>query len=1642
MNQGERRMNAQSAIDKTLPAQLIKLIEQENSKPKAARLCLFASQYFAVTGKAELFRRSVADLYETLERAWQFFAAPVSQPYKMAFSDYNEGRQRGDNEFCEPGTTLHLVLPDRPFLVDSLRQQLIARGYNFRSLNNAVLNLRRNTAGRVQTLYSASEFSRLSPQQSSNSLSEAMIDLHFPALTRAQQKEVKELVIETLDQIIAATDDFIPMCETLRDIAQRLKQNQKLLPVALEDYQEANAFISWLLENHFTFLGYEKYQINHDKKHANIKLDKPSMLGVSKFKPDLRAQVALKELPRKVVNHILAPQVCGFAKSATRSKVHRYAYYDYVLIKEFDSKGRVILEHRFLGLYTSSVYFRDVLSIPMLRQKVSAVLSRSGFSRNGHNIKDLEQVINVLPRDELFQMNFDELFDAAMQITQIQETRRTRLFIRADSYGRYFSCLAYVPRHIYSTEIREQISRFLLDALGASDVDFNVYFSESAHARVHFIIRSENIDEIRFDVEKLESQLVERIKPWEDRFADALMERFSELDSSALFDRYQQCFPVTFKESYSVEEAVDCIDDLENAVAFNRLQIDFSEIPTEEIAGCFSFKIFSPNVALILSDVAPILENMGCQVVSESSFALKHPSDSVIHLHDFILKSELVGRTPLAEFRENFEQAFLAVWDERADNDSFNGLILSASMSWREVALLRAYSAYMKQLTLGYSQEFTAATLLRYGDLTGAIFDFFSFSFDPALAESKRTKLKHDVHAKAMQAIDNISNLSEDNMLRTFFALVEATLRTNYFQKNEAGEDKSYYALKIQPGKVPGMPLPKPQFEIFVFSPLVEGVHLRGGKVARGGLRWSDRHEDYRTEVLGLVKAQQVKNSVIVPVGAKGGFVVKKPIAGASRAELMDQGIDCYKTFISALLDVTDNIVDGKLIPPVDVVRKDDDDSYLVVAADKGTATFSDIANGIAQSRGFWLGDGFASGGSNGYDHKKMGITAKGAWVSVQRHFREIGLNVQKQEFTVVGIGDMSGDVFGNGMLLSRDIRLVAAFNHLHIFVDPNPDAAKSFKERQRLFRKDRSSWTDFNEGLISKGGAVFSRSSKSIDVTPQMQERFDISAKTLTPDQLITALLKSPVDLLWNGGIGTYVKAKTESHAEVGDKANDSLRVNGHELRCKVIGEGGNLGFTQRARIEFARNGGTSFTDFIDNSAGVDCSDHEVNIKILLSQLTASGKLKASARNKLLAEMTDNVSELVLDNNYRQVQSLGFAQSQSKSRTREFAGLLSYLEQHAGLDRQIEFLPSAEEVEERLRNNESLTRPELAVLTSYMKMFLKEQLAAADYIGDSFLTDLLHSAFPSLLVQKYRTDIARHPLRKEIVATQLANEAVNSLGASFVYRLADSSGAAPAEIVRAATIARKIYDVDSLLQGIESLDYKVSSTVQNEMMEQVVRLMRRATRWLLRNRRSSLEFENTIRDFERSVKAGKRALPSVLSPGMKHRLESRSQYLQDAGVPEDLALAVASCEYAHSLTSVTEVTANTGVALKLVLEVFFGIGDSLKLNWLASLVNQLPVTSYWQALARESFQDDIDWQQRALSQNIVASARKGQRAGSLVEQWSERHAASIERSKAMLIQLERESQAEYPMFSVTLRELLNLAQSTAYDDLETGENG
>jgi glutamate dehydrogenase len=1331
----------------------------------------------------------------------------------------------------------------------------------------------------------------------------------------------------------------------------------------------------------------------------------------------------------------------SFSKSGQRSRVHRVAYPDYVEIRDFNAIGQVIGQHRFLGLYTSSVYTMDPESIPLVRRKVEQVLQLSNLRWSDHESRELVRVLDSFPRDELFQAGTAELCATVNAVNSIQERRQTRLFVRRDRHRKFVNCLVYVPRDHYNTEQRDRIEAILTAAFNAQDSEFTAFYSESILVRCHFVLRVNPAVPLQFDTTELEAKIIQAMLAWPDRLRLQLLEDYGAEQGELLARDLANGFPPGYRDDFEPRVAATDIRHIRSLLCDGKaLAMDFSRHGEGEDS--LRLRLYHAQKSLPLSDVLPILENLGLRVVTERPYAIRARDGQVYWVQDFSMSYALSHDIDVTKVKDEFEDAFARIWSGEAENDRFNRLLLGTQLNWREIALLRAYARYLRQLQFPFSVDYVADTLADHLHITATIVELFLTRFSPDFDGDGRCREAREraIEQRVLDMLEQVPNLGQDRIIRQFVCVVNATLRTNFFQRDlqgmsqehAKGELKSYFSFKLRPTDIPDVPQPVPLYEIFVYSPRVEGVHLRGGKVARGGLRWSDRQEDFRTEVLGLVKAQQVKNAVIVPVGAKGGFVARQVRSDMSRNEVQEEGIACYRLFVRALLDVTDNRVGSAIVRPPQVVAKDDEDPYLVVAADKGTASFSDIANAIAAEYDFWLGDAFASGGSAGYDHKKMGITARGAWVSVRRHFREMDIDIQATDFTVVGIGDMAGDVFGNGMLLSPHIRLVAAFNHQHIFIDPNPDASNSLAERARLFALPRSTWTDYNPQLISAGGGVFERSAKSIELSPEIRQRFAIEAVHMTPTELISCLLRAPVDLLWNGGIGTYVKGTGESHMEVGDKANDVLRVNGADLRCRVIGEGGNLGMTQRGRVEYCLAGGRCNTDFIDNAGGVDCSDHEVNIKILLDAVVARGELSPQDRNALLAEMTGSVAELVLRNNHRQTQAISLLEYQAESRALEYERFIREFESAGRLDRALEFIPTEEELVERRARGKALTRPELSVLVSYSKSALKEQLIDAVLQPDVCLSGALHQAFPSRLVELYPSEVQEHRLHREIVATQIANDIVNRMGLNFIQRQQSATGASVADVACAYAAVMDVYRIPALWECIENVDHAVTAQSQMDMMLALVSLVKRATRWLLRNRRRQLAPGPLIAQFGAGVERLPAVLPTLLRGRTAAHYENLRAHYAQQGVDAALADAVACTHYSYTALGIIEAATEAQAPPIDVARMYFAVGEQLQLDWFASLILATKVDSEWQSMARDTYLEDLEWQQRTLAIGALRHLDANHDLDAALRRWERQEEPLVQRWQQMLIDLQAVEAPDFAMLAVANRELLDLAQSTA----------
>ncbi|MDN6179815.1 MAG: NAD-glutamate dehydrogenase [Halomonas subglaciescola] len=1604
------------AIDESrqdLLKQLKERLEERLEPRRAAAIDAFARQFYATVPVEDLVYRRLDDFYGATLSVWQFMQHhDLANPKVQVFNpDFEAHGWQSTHTFV---AVLH---EDMPLLVDSVRIALNRRGLTVHAIQNAVLAVKRNADHELEDVVSLDGDAAPDARES---LIVIEIDRHSdPESLAAIAQELRDVLCD----VRTAANDYDTICTRIRDTIQEI---EKVCPPQIDpdDHEEAIAFLEWLLKDNFTFLGYDEYVLDNGK----LKRDPDSVQGVfrmdlSRYGEHIRAREGIDE---ESGGYALVPQLLSFAKSAHHSRVHRPTYPDYITVDRYDDDGNVVGERRFFGLFTATVYNDSPRNIPLLRRKLKSVMDLAGFSSQGHNGQQLLQVLEVYPRDDLFHIDTDALASTVLGILNIRERRQVRLFVREDTSGKFYSCLIFVPRDVFSTQLRQNIQQLLCEEMDARAGDFNTYLSESVLARIQLILRFNGDTSGQFDLARLESKIAQLARSWRDELQSAMVEGFGEERANSLMDHFQTAFSASYREDFGARTAVHDVQHLLKLDDGDGLALSQYR-PMEAQNGGVKLKLYHRDTPIPLSDVLPMMENLGLRVVSERPYEIHAPEQNY-WIHDFNLEPSGADIS-LSDMRDGFGQAFKRIWAGEADNDAFNRLIISAELDWREVAMLRGYARYLKQIRFSMSQEYIAATLNHYADITRELVELFKQRFDPERAE-------HDSDAcleRINERLENVASLNDDQLLRRFLELIQATLRTNYYQRNENGRHKDYIAYKLAPSQVTGMPKPRPAYEIFVCSPRVEGVHLRGGKVARGGLRWSDRLEDFRTEVLGLVKTQQVKNAVIVPVGAKGGFVCKQMPDNASRETRQNEGIACYQTFIRALLDITDNLDGSDVIPPRDVVRHDDDDSYMVVAADKGTATFSNIANEISLEYGHWLGDAFASGGANGYDHKKMAITARGGWESVKRHFRGLGVNTQSDTFTVVGVGDMGGDVFGNGMLLSDQIELVGAFNHLHIFVDPTPDAATTFPERQRLFDMPRSSWEDFDASLISEGGGVFSRSAKSIAITPQMQQALGISEDRLAPNELIRAMLTAKVDLVWNGGIGTYIKGADETDADVGDKANDALRVDGGELNCRVIGEGGNLGCTQLGRTEAAAKGIRVYADFIDNAGGVNCSDREVNIKILIDEVVKRGDMTDKQRNQLLAEMTDEVADLVIKDNYRQTQALDLSELISQQGIGPYRRFISELEDAGEIDRELEFLPSDDVLKERTANGGSMLLPELAILISYAKSTLKGDLNDSDLPDDTYVSKHLERLFPTVLIERYSDEMYGHRLKREIVATQVANDLVDRMGIVFVRRLMDSTGLGRADIARAYIVACDSFNLPALWADIEALDNKVPGHVQYSMMLELMRMIRRATRWFLRQH-PNLSIEDTVEYFGSRLATLQDSIGELLSGEELEAWEQRRDELVEAGVPETLAVNVAAAPSLYAGLGIIQAARHTDEKPQRVAEVFYEVGSRLELPWMIQQVVQLEARDAWQAQARETFCDDIDRQQLALTTGVLRLATQGSSAAGSAEeqvaQWLEQNAELHHRWCRLIDEVRSGSESSFALFAVAVRALVGLAES------------
>lgn len=1478
-------------------------------------------------------------------------------------------------------SVVKILTTDTPFITDSVLLEISRQGLNLRYLHNVTLQFR--------------------DTPSSEAEDETLIFAEVDLLDAEQSQALVQGLEDVLADVAAVVTDHGAMREQALALAHRLGKQSP------SEYREASEFLSWLCDDHFTFLGYRSF----DFTDGEVRQVEGSELGYLTRRTQATAR-PLKELKPATLEFLLEPTLLSFSKAGSPSRVHRPAYPDYVGVKRFDSSGNVIGEEGFLGLYTSPVYTAQPKTIPVLRQKVANVMDRSGYRPQSFDSKALAQVLATYPRDELLQASEDQLFETAMDIAHLHERRKTKVFVRPGRYGLFYTCLVYLPRDLLNTRVRTSIANLLVDRLGASDIEFDSFFSESVLVRLQFILRVDPNSDLQVDIEQLEQDIVALSQDWQEELGKRLPARTPQLALA-------HALPLDYQQTFAPEAALEDLSHLLRLVEMPKeafadpahapLTLRFYRSPDCPRTRV-NLKLFVRGEVLPLTQVVPVLEHLGFEVISEHPYAVHH-GDVRYTIQDFLL--QYPKELPLGEIGESFTQAFTAIWSGQAESDAFNRLILAEQLPWRDVVLLRAYAGYMRQASFGFERAFIAETLCKHGGAAKLLVQHFYGLLEPGGSTPTQSEA-------LLAYLEQVPLLNEDRVLRLFMQMIDATLRTNFFQQ-PVSSDAAPVVFKLAARELTALPLPRPLFEIYLYAPDVEGVHLRSSAIARGGIRWSDRLEDYRTEVLGLVKAQIVKNAVIVPSGAKGGFVVKANRNDFDATGWQAEGVRCYSRFITGMLAVSDNLVDGAVVPPANLVRRDEDDPYLVVAADKGTATFSDIANGIALNQNFWLGDAFASGGSVGYDHKKMGITAKGAWVSVQRHFRRLGMDPQVDPIRTIGVGDMGGDVFGNGMLRSQSLCLLAAFNHLHIFVDPNPNPAAAFAERQRLFDLPRSSWEDYNAELISAGGGIFARTQKSIPISPEMQQAFAIEATTLAPDDLLRALLQAPIDLLWNGGIGTYIKATSESDAQVGDRANDVLRVNGNQVRARVIGEGGNLGLTHKGRIEFAQNGGLVNADFIDNAGGVDCSDHEVNVKIYLDQLTQRGELEGSERNAFLLAQQDAVSELVLANNFLQARCLSLAMDHSEGRIDEYNRLCQRLEQDLEFDRDEADFPSEEQLDERQRGGLGLLSPELSTLLGYSKILLKAQLQGSNLHQDAVIGQAAALEFPPQLVETYPSLLDTHRLREDIVTTLVANRVVGYGGVTLVNRIMAFTGCDAASVVKAYWVLAELFQLEARVDWLDSLQAPVDA--KRGALLDLMRWVRRSARWLVHQHRDSLDVASLQSRFAPLVgRLLTQALDLCLSPWEQERYQERQVELQ---LTADQATDFAAPALGHEMFALLPIAfaaEQTGSTIELVATTYQKLGAELNFAGLNEFLANLQTGNHWRDMERDALQDDLCQLQVALTMFIT-------RAGDAPESWLQANGAFLQSWQSVFSEVRLDADEDLAGISMTVRKLVDLVE-------------
>lgn len=1516
-------------------------------------------------------------------------------------------------------TVVEIVTDDMPFLVDSVSAALAAHGQVIRLVIHPVVHVHRDITGHLQEIEG-------SDAASGQAESWIRVELdHSISDPQAVEAELRRVLLDVRE----AVEDWPRMRTRALDIATGLREHPPL-GVDPMSCDEAAQLLEWMVDDHFTFIGYREYTLRGAPGEEALTAVAGTGLGV--LRSDQPTTRAFARLPSEVRALAREPVPLVLTKANSRSTVHRRGYLDYIGVKQFDESGAVIGEQRFLGLYSASAYAQSVRTIPVLRRRVSEVLEIADVEPGSHTAKVIEHTLETYPRDEMFATPAADLAQVALAVSQIAERRQTRLFCHRDPYGRYTSCLVYLPRDRYNTGARLRIEGILRDAFSSSIIDHAAHVSDSVLARLHFVVRAGPTEQLGHpDLHEVQDRIVQAVRSWEDDFVGAVIERFSADRAGRLIAAYRDAFPEGYKEDFSPRTASIDVQAIEELATDVDIAVHLYS-PAGMDSGHRRVKVFRAGEPISLTTILPVLTSLGVDVIDERPYKIERLDEAPIWIYDFGMRLESDRVISSGSLGDRFAEAFLAIWSGRSEVDALNALVVRGGLDWRQVSILRAYARYLRQSGMSFAPEHIENALLANSDIAVSLVRLFEIAFDPSdstqVTDARAERMSRLAESIA-GALDTVVSLDEDRILRALLSMIQATLRTNYFTRDDEGRPRDILTVKLRASAIDVLPQPRPAYEIWAYSPRVEGVHLRFGRIARGGLRWSDRPADFRTEVLGLVKAQQVKNAIIVPVGAKGGFVPKRlPDPTLDREAWLAEGCAAYALFIAGLLDITDNLLEGRVVRPERVVRHDGDDPYLVVAADKGTSTFSDLANEVAADYAFWLGDAFASGGSAGYDHKAMGITARGAWESVKRHFRDLGIDTQSEEFTVVGIGDMSGDVFGNGMLLSRCIRLVAAFDHRHIFIDPSPDATVSFAERARLFSMPRSSWGDYDQRLISAGGGVFRRTAKSIPITDQMRRVFGMNdaPEKMEPNDLIKVLLRAPVDLVWNAGIGTYVKAQSETNAEVGDKANDPVRIDGVQMRCLVVGEGGNLGLTQLGRVEAAHVGVRLNTDAIDNSAGVDTSDHEVNIKILLDEVVRAGDLTLQQRDALLEQMTDEVADLVLADNYDQNVLLGNSRYGAANLIETHGRMIRDLEARGFLDRALEGLPADDEIATRAAAGQGLTGPELAVLAAYAKISCDQDLQSA-VADDPWFADRAVEYFPARIAEEYADRIPSHPLREEIITTVVVNDLINHGGITLVFRACEETGAGVPEVVRAASAVIAIFGLRDFWRRVDSLDNEVPTQAQAALHLESRRLLDRALRWFLQARGATLDLSVEVARFTPVVSRLSGEVVSALRGVERERFERGVNRFVELGAPPELGEEASAMLDVFALLDITGICEETGEDPADVLEIYFALSERYDVDRLLGQITVLSRGDRWTALARQALRGDLYAALAQFTLGVVQDTEPTQSTAQRIEAWEVGHAEGLARARSTLDQIAAQESADLAMLSVALRVLRTL---------------